>query len=211
MVQTINILQGIQMYFMKEVTEVETERGISGYFQMKEEARKEQGGEGGGGGSSDRRQSALLNMLQIESKENLTETIKKLNEEIASKRANMAPVVNDLRPLRVKNTELMSDHKSKKQVYETTAAGLEANLTRLVTEVKKYKDEVSRLELTEYQLKCDLEVVSAYKKWIEEDSKSATVVQVQPGSASDQDGQSDTPGQLVRGPHSDSDKRIGIM
>lgn len=222
LVQTINILQGIQMYFMKEVNEVEANRGISGYFQMREEVRKEQQQiDQGIGTTSDskmnesvRRGSALLDMLQNESKENLTETIKKLSEEIATKRTNMAPVVNDLRPLRVRNTELLNDHKNKKQTYETTAAGLEANLTRLVSDVKKYKEEVSRLESNEFQLKCDFEVVSSYKKWIQDDSKRA-MVQVRPGSTSDQDASNDA-GDLeskgaVRGPQSEADKGIGIM
>lgn len=111
----------------------------------------------------------------------------------------------------------MSDHKSKKQTYETTAAGLEANLTRLVTDVKKYKDEVARLESNEFQLKCDLEVVSSYLKWIQEDSKR-TSVQVQPGSGLDQDGSNDTQAGghldskgIVRGTRSIPDKGIGIM
>lgn len=207
LVKTINILQGIQVFFMKEVSEIESQRGISGYFQMREDARKEQQLDSGigltpGGSSNDtmRRGSALLNMLQNESKENLTEIIRKLNDEIATKRTNMAPIVNDLRPLRVKNTELINDHKSKKQTYETTAAGLEANLTRLVTDVKKYRDEVARLESNEFQLKCDLEVVNAYQKWIQEDSKR-TSVQVQPGSE-DQDHDTIQPG---------DSKGIGIM
>lgn len=208
---------------MKEVTEIESQRGISGYFQMREDARKEQQLDSGIGltpGSSNdtlRRGSALLNILQNESKDNLTECLRKLNEEIATKRSNMAPIVNDLRPLRVKNSELMSDHKSKKQTYETTAAGLEANLTRLVSDVKKYKDEVARLESNEFQLKCDLEVVSSYLKWIQEDSKR-TSVQVQPGSGLDQDGSNDTQAGghldskgIVRGTRSIPDKGIGIM
>lgn len=85
---------------MKEVSEIESQRGISGYFQMREDARKEQQLDSGIGltpGSSNdtlRRGSALLNILQNESKDNLTECLRKLNEEIATKRSNMAPIVN---------------------------------------------------------------------------------------------------------------------
>lgn len=130
------------------LTLLEEEKGITGYFAMQEQRLKETGGTSGS---------------TADSTQDLAVIIKKLNEEINQKKALLAPVIKELRPLRQKAFDLETGCGQKKTAYDSVAAGLETRLTDLEQEVRRLRDESQSLESRAFQAKCDRDVLTAYQ------------------------------------------------
>ena len=62
---------------------------------------------------------------------NGTRQVTKLNMTISVKKADLAPVIKELRPLRQRSQEIETSHNEKKSAYDTLAAGLESNRSKL--------------------------------------------------------------------------------
>lgn len=171
------MLQLKENEMMQVLTLSEDARGIKGYFQMHEENRRTHTNSTNGDNPFNQNQignpDVLLNptTLANDSMTELTATIQRLNAEIASKKAGVAPLIAELKPIRLKASDLQSEHDAKKLAYDSTAAGFESNLTRFKSEVKRYRDDVSKLESEEFKAKCDLEVLSAYESLINAEMK----------------------------------------
>lgn len=129
--RSLDILTTKEKDVMTILDQVEAEKGIVGYFLMKEEAR------------SDPTKATLAE--DAATQEDLTSQIKALSEKIAQKKAIMAPVIKELRPLRSKAINLEKDYETVKATYDTTAAGLEAGLENVSQEVQKLKGEKESL------------------------------------------------------------------
>ena len=57
--------------------------------------------------------------------------MKKLNATISAKKADLAPVIKELRPLRQQAQEMETEYNEKKSAYDQLAAGLESNRSKL--------------------------------------------------------------------------------
>jgi intraflagellar transport protein 81 len=147
MARTQDLLQEKGNHVNEILTLLEEEKGITGYFAMQEDKRNSPG-------------STKGSEARTDSMEDLTLVIKKLNEEISAKKAAMAPVIKDLRPMRQKAYDVETECEKKKSVYDATAAGLESNLKDLEQEVNRMRDECESLESRESRGKCDREVLS---------------------------------------------------
>lgn len=148
MAHTQDLLQEKANHVNEILTLLEEEKGITGYFAMQEEEKRKSPGNSKG------------SETRVDSMEDLTLVIKKLNEEISAKKAALAPFVKDLRPMRQKAYDLESECDKKKSVYDATAAGLESKLQDLEQEVNRMRDECDSLESRESRGKCDREVLS---------------------------------------------------
>lgn len=106
-----------------------------------------------------------------DSTEVLAQQIHKLNTNIADKKAQLAPVIKDLRPLRQRCQDLQHEYETSKVAYDTTAAGLESAMSKLQQEVKKSEAEAAKLESQEFRAKCELEVLAAYEQLLQDEMK----------------------------------------
>lgn len=67
--------------------------------------------------------------------------VEQLNEKIASKKASLAPIIRELRPLREQNQELSADHAEKKAAYENLVASFESRRSQLEHEVRVFREQ----------------------------------------------------------------------
>lgn len=135
------------------LTLLEEEKGITGYFAMQEQRLKDSGA----------RTGSTAAAASADSTQDLAVVIKKLDEEINQKKALLAPVIKELRPLRQKAFDLETGCGQKKAAYDSVAAGLEARLTDLEQEVRRLRDESQSLESRAFQANCDREVLTAFQ------------------------------------------------
>lgn len=81
-----------------------------------------------------------------EQKENvlkeMSSAIERLNTTITEKKALLAPMLKELRPLRQQHQELLATHTQKKLAYDTMLAGLESKRSTLEQEVRMYWEEI---------------------------------------------------------------------
>ena len=84
----------------------------------------------------------------------MSTNIQQLNDAIAKKKASLAPLIKEIRPLRQKHQELQGNHAEKKLAYDTVAAGLESNRSHLEQEVKAYWEETTAEESRYHYLQC---------------------------------------------------------
>jgi len=155
MSRTLDIISQKETELMDILTSTEEEKGISGYFAMKEAAMSPGNSFG----------------VNESTQEDLTASIKRINDSINKKKAELNPVVKELKPLRQRAQELTSEHDKKKMSYDSTAAGLEAALNKINLEVKKLRQQLNSLESESFKTKCDLEVVSSLESLLMKESK----------------------------------------
>ena len=87
----------------------------------------------------------------------MSDTIEQLTAAIETKKAFLAPLIKEVRPLRQKHQELQAIHTEKKVSYDGLAAGLEGQRSSLEKEVRAYWEETvneeSRYHYLQYMLK----------------------------------------------------------
>lgn len=170
--RTLDILQGKEKELNEMLCAIEEEKGILGYFAMKEDLKKnrEVAGEAAtvSKGTGDTfTASESMSEVTADTLEELTSVTKKLSDAINIKKAKLAPIIQDLRPLRQTAIDLQQEAEAKKSAYDTTAATLESNLSKLQNEVKRLSDEKETLESQEFRCNCDLEVLTVYEQLVE--------------------------------------------
>lgn len=83
--------------------------------------------------------SATKSSLDIVTGKKLTDMtaiLGELNEKIESKKAILAPLIKEVRPLRLKHQELLAEHTDKKATYNGVAVGLQVQRSGLDQEVR---------------------------------------------------------------------------
>ncbi|XP_073916966.1 intraflagellar transport protein 81 homolog isoform X2 [Castor canadensis] len=108
---------------------IEEKKGISGYSYTQEELE---------------RVSALkseVDEMKGRTLDDMSEMVKKLNSLVSEKKSALAPVIKDLRQLRQKCQELTQECDEKKSQYDSCAAGLESNRSKLEQEVRGLREE----------------------------------------------------------------------
>lgn len=161
--RTMDIISAKEKELMDMLNATEEEKGISGYFEMREEKRRNQV-DASGSVSSSAPFSALTSGSSVDesqSTDDLTGSIKKLSESISTKKKELNGLSKDLRPLRQEAHDLQNEYDKQKATYDSTAAGLESILNKIQQEVKRLRQEVHSQESAAFQLKCDLEITSA--------------------------------------------------
>lgn len=175
--RTLELLQAKERIVTDILVAAEEQRGIAGYFSMQEQTRNTSGVTIGDIGNRDGGTGAQASIPFPQSNnrdmsvDELTGCIRKLNADITDKKAQLAPVIKDLRPLRQQCQDLQAEYEQKKGVYDATAAGLESALAKLEQEVRKCEQEATKLESNEYKAKCELEVHHAYESMLADEMR----------------------------------------
>ena len=71
----------------------------------------------------------------------MTKTIDELTEAITAKKASLAPLIKEIKPLRQQHQEFQAIHAEKKVTYDMVYAGIDAKKSHLELEVKSYWEE----------------------------------------------------------------------
>ncbi|XP_034397494.1 intraflagellar transport protein 81 homolog isoform X2 [Cyclopterus lumpus] len=159
--RTEEILKQRHETVQQKLQTVEAEKGISGYSNTQEELE---------------RVSAIKSELDEKkgrTLDDMSEMVKKLNSMIVEKKSALAPIIKELRSLRQRCQELSQEYDEKKAQYESCAAGLESNRSKLEQEVKaligetaqeenRYHYTNSMSEITEMQIQRAAEEMKAY-------------------------------------------------
>lgn len=132
--RTEEILRQRHQDVHQQLQSMEAEKGISGYSSTQEELEKV---------------SALKSELDQQkgrTLDDMSAMVKKLNAMIVEKKSAVAPVLKELRSLRQTCQELIVEHEEKKKQYESCAAGLESNRSKLEQDVKVLQEETTQEE-----------------------------------------------------------------
>lgn len=132
---------------------LEEQRGIVGYFTSQNEGEKQQ----------EEEEEDEQNMEELRTITN------ELNESINVKKAQLAPLVKDLRPLRQQCQDLQMDFDRKKAKYDSLAASLETNIVKLESVVKKYRNEFNSLSSSKFTLEMELEALNVVQSLVDLD------------------------------------------
>ncbi|KAM9811131.1 intraflagellar transport protein 81 homolog [Neosynchiropus ocellatus] len=132
--RTEEILQQRHETVLEKLKTMEAEKGIAGYSNTQEELE---------------RVSAIKSELDEKkgrTLDDMSEMVKKLNAMIVEKKSALAPIIKELRSLRQRCQELNQEHEEKKVQYESCAAGLESNRSKLEEDVKTLREKITQDE-----------------------------------------------------------------
>lgn len=150
--RTLEILAQKDKHLIEVLMNLEEQRGISGYFSMQEDSGK----------------LDIENVKEI-SVDEISTLVRQLSVNINDKKAQLAPVIKDLRPLRQQCQDLQFDFDQKKGAYDSCAAGLESNTGKLESDVKKQRDNLAQLESDQFKMRCQLELLEAKEALIKKE------------------------------------------
>ncbi|XP_071378182.1 intraflagellar transport protein 81 homolog isoform X2 [Centroberyx affinis] len=131
--RTEEILKQRHEAIQQQLQTMEAQKGISGYSDTQEELE---------------RVSAIKSELDEKkgrTLDGMSEMVKKLNSVIVEKKSALAPIIKELRSLR-QQCQLTQEYEEKKAQYESCAAGLESNRSKLEQEVKALREETGQEE-----------------------------------------------------------------
>jgi intraflagellar transport protein 81 len=78
--------------------------------------------------------------------EDISYMVQQLNNKIASRKSQLAPMIKELRPLRQQAQDLTTEHTEKKNTYDSMSAGLESNRSKLEQDVRALREEIAAEE-----------------------------------------------------------------
>lgn len=156
LIQNLDNLKAKEKDLFENLQKLEEEKGIPGYFLMKENSGTE-----------------IID--ETKSKEEIEVMIRKISNEINSKKALLAPKLKDIRPLRQECQDLELELDKKKQLYNTQAVGLESKVNHLEQDVLKLKEAIQSKESAIYLLNCQIEVCEARKRMLEVKSEKSVL------------------------------------
>ncbi|XP_071950346.1 intraflagellar transport protein 81 homolog isoform X2 [Antedon mediterranea] len=158
--RTEEILKQKDNAIQRNLSELEAKKGISGYHDTQEELEKVS------------TMKSELDDMKGRTLEDISDMVHRLNSKIASKKSALAPVIKELRPMRQKHQEIQIAHTEKKSSYDTLAAGLDSNCSKLEQDVKAFREECSQEESRFHYLNCMRNILLLQQKRVEEEVKS---------------------------------------
>ncbi|KFM67816.1 Intraflagellar transport protein 81-like protein, partial [Stegodyphus mimosarum] len=136
------------------------QKGVSGFHTAQDELEKV---------SSIK---AELDEKKGQTLEEMSVMVQKLNLKIAEKKARLAPVIKELRPLRQQCQDMSFEYEQKKQAYDSCALGLESNISKIEQEVNGYKEEIAEAEHTYHMLNTKIQMLEIQNERVAEEIKS---------------------------------------
>ncbi|XP_054628730.1 intraflagellar transport protein 81 homolog isoform X2 [Dunckerocampus dactyliophorus] len=165
--RTEEILKQRHEAVQEKLQSVEAEKGISGYSNTQEELE---------------RVSAIKSELDEKkgrTLDDMSEMVKQLNSMIVEKKSALAPIIKELRSLRQQCQVINQDYEEKKSQYESCAAGLESNRSKLEQEVKALREEAAQEENRYHSINCKSEIIEMQIQRAAEEMKAYVSSDVQ--------------------------------
>ncbi|XP_045130561.1 intraflagellar transport protein 81 homolog [Portunus trituberculatus] len=149
--RTEEILKAKDAQLLEQLNAMEAQMGVSGFHETQESMEKVSS------------MKATIDARKGETLEEMSGMVMDLNKKIAERKAHLAPIIKELRPLRQKMQDLTVDYNEKKHSYDSVAAGLDSNMAKLEQEVKGLRDEVIKSE-TQFQLQAAEKEILSFKQ-----------------------------------------------
>ncbi|XP_070538822.1 intraflagellar transport protein 81 homolog [Ptychodera flava] len=142
------------------LSHLEAKKGVSGYQDTQEELEKVS------------TIKSELDEMKGKTLEDMSEMVRKLTQTIANKKSALAPVIKELRPLRQRCQEIQQVYDEKKAQYDTMAAGLESNRSKLEQEVRAYREECAQEESRFHYLNCMTKIIELQQQRVADEMKA---------------------------------------
>lgn len=117
--RTEQLLKQKHEHLQKTLRTKELKSGVGGFRETQEELERVSS------------KKSASDDVKHKTLDDMSDSVKRLNSIIHSKRQELAPQIRELRPLRQKNQELKQDWDDKKKTYDGILAGLESNRAQL--------------------------------------------------------------------------------
>ena len=160
--RTEEILRSRDENVQELVAVLEEKKGVRGYVQAQETLEQVSAAKS----ELDERKEAKLREM--------TQTIEELNEVIRSKKASLAPLLKEIRPLRQQHKDLQAQHAEKKVTYDAVYIGLEVKRLQLETEVRQLWEEKTTHESQYHYLQALKQSVELQQQKVAAEMKSYT-------------------------------------
>uniref|UniRef100_UPI003AAF553B intraflagellar transport protein 81 homolog isoform X2 n=1 Tax=Centroberyx gerrardi TaxID=166262 RepID=UPI003AAF553B len=157
--RTEEILKQRHEAIQQQLQTMEAQKGISGYSDTQEELE---------------RVSAIKSELDEKkgrTLDGMSEMVKKLNSVIVEKKSALAPIIKELRSLR-QQCQLTQEYEEKKAQYESCAAGLESNRSKLEQEVKALREETGQEENRYHYINSMTEIIEMQMQRAADETKA---------------------------------------
>ncbi|XP_064639360.1 intraflagellar transport protein 81 homolog [Lineus longissimus] len=158
--RTEEILKQRDDHMNRHMSALETKKGVSGYRETQDELEKVSS------------VKSELDELKGKTLDDISEMVQRLHMRIADKKSSLAPIIKELRPMRQKAQELSVKHEDKKAHYDSTAAGLETNRSKLEQEVRGYREECMAEESRHHYLNCMKKILEVQHQRISDEMKA---------------------------------------
>ncbi|XP_028405978.1 intraflagellar transport protein 81 homolog isoform X1 [Dendronephthya gigantea] len=156
------ILKGREGQLNDHLSQLEVQKGVSGFHDTQEELEKVSSVKSG------------LDEQKGKSLDEISDMVRKLNSTIVEKKSSLAPIIKELRPMRQKCQEVTAEYDERKAIYENLAANLESNMSKLEQEVKALRDELAHDESRYFYLNSMTKLLKIQENRIEVEMKSYT-------------------------------------
>lgn len=150
--RTFEILDKERKRLHDELVRLEEDKGILGYFSNQENLK-------------------IVENFEKDNEMNrdqLTNCIADLSSQISQMKNDLQPLIKQLRPLKSEHQTLQRNHDEVKARYDSIATSLDSKFVNLKQEVKDLEQQTNGLESSVYKLDCEIELLNAKKKWIED-------------------------------------------
>lgn len=157
--RTKEILEQREKSVSESLSLLEDQKGIGGFHSTQEELEKVSS------------VKAQLDEEKGHTLEEMSTMVRRINARINEKKAHLAPVIKELRPLRQQCQDLKYEYDQKKSAYDSQSAGLESNLSKLEQEVQNLREEVSAEESRYHYLNAAVEILEEQQQSMSEELK----------------------------------------
>ncbi|XP_029639051.1 intraflagellar transport protein 81 homolog [Octopus sinensis] len=141
----------------EQLTHLEANKGVSGYWKTQEELEKVS------------TLKSEFDEMKDKQLEDMSHMIHVLTGKIGEKKETLAPIIENLRSLREECKNLTQEYEEKKSSYNMQSANLETQRSQLEKEVQAYRDE-SNVEETRYHLFSQkIAIIKAQKQRVSEE------------------------------------------
>lgn len=158
--RTEEILKGRDGKLHDQISQLESQKGVSGFHDTQEEMEKVSTVKSG------------LDEQKGISLDEISDMVRRLNSTIVEKKSSLAPIIKELRPMRQKCQEVSAEYDERKAAYDNLAANLESNMSKLEQEVKALREELSHDESRYFYLNCMTKLLEVQERRIESEMKS---------------------------------------
>ncbi|EDV28885.1 uncharacterized protein TRIADDRAFT_19806 [Trichoplax adhaerens] len=139
------------------MTNIETKKGVSGYFDTQEELEKVSS------------MKSEIDDIKNKTLNDISEMVQKLNITINRKKSALAPIIKELRPLRQECQELSVEYEEKKNIFTNASASLESKNSK---EVRVYREECANEEGRYHYLNCMMKTIKLQQQRLSSELKS---------------------------------------
>eukprot|EP00771_Trimastix_marina_P001883 gnl/Trimastix_PCT/2992.p1 GENE.gnl/Trimastix_PCT/2992~~gnl/Trimastix_PCT/2992.p1 ORF type:complete len:677 (+),score=261.50 gnl/Trimastix_PCT/2992:65-2095(+) len=142
--RTVEILKSRDANLEDFLKRLEERQGVSGHREAQRELQEVS------------TQKSALDQMKGKTLEEISRIVVEINDTIRKKRAQLSPMIRDLRAARERFHETDTEYKTRQSEYQRVLAGLESDIVSLQGDMKQYRDAVTEEESQYHTLRQQL-------------------------------------------------------